>query len=189
MVQYIAGGDPNPPLRGMLHKKHQNSRFANWGKRYFEVDDERGILYYFRTRAAQEWDEPARHFMLSTLRSCTTSPSYSHALEVHLDKSALDNDKISDTPDRDKLVLRAGSEGEQQRWLAGLQARIEQQARKRERPPSQGSSPIRPASPEAADGDLLTVETGDSSLQALRPSNVATSPPRSPDRRSRSPVR
>ena len=37
------------------------------GKRYFEVDDERGILYYFRTRSAQEWEEPARHFLLSTL--------------------------------------------------------------------------------------------------------------------------
>ena len=37
------------------------------GKRYFEVDDERGILFYFRTRQAHRWDEPAKHFRLSTL--------------------------------------------------------------------------------------------------------------------------
>jgi len=37
------------------------------GKRFFEVDDERGIMYYFRTRSAIEWEEPARHFLLSTL--------------------------------------------------------------------------------------------------------------------------
>ena len=85
-----------PPLRGMLHKKHRHARpMLNWsaqflqlifrcfqiplryqpvlpfrqntGKRYFEVDDERGILFYFRTRQAQRWDEPAKHFKLSTL--------------------------------------------------------------------------------------------------------------------------
>ena len=58
----------NVPLRGTLQKRHQNSRFATWGKRYFEVDDERGILYYFRTKAAHEWDEPARH--LGTMTRC-----------------------------------------------------------------------------------------------------------------------
>ena len=37
------------------------------GRRYFEVDDERGIIFYFRTREAQKWDEPAKHFKLSSL--------------------------------------------------------------------------------------------------------------------------
>ena len=47
-----------PPLRGMLHKKHQHQRpLMNWGRRYFEVDDERGILYYFKTRAAAVFEE------------------------------------------------------------------------------------------------------------------------------------
>ena len=67
-----AGRSPSSltPLRGMLHKKHRHQHvLRNWGKRFFEVDDERGILYYFRTRAAQQWDEPARHFLLSSLVS------------------------------------------------------------------------------------------------------------------------
>ena len=166
--------EPVPPLRGMLHKKHQNSRFANWGKRYFEVDDKRGMLYYFRTRAAQEWDEPARHFMLSALRSCTTSPSHSHALEVHLQKADPDDDVIDTVCD--KLVLRARSEVEKQRWLAGLQARIDQQAWTR-------SNEVtgRSASSEAAE---CVHPEGDTSPHALRPGPVATSLPSTPHQRS-----
>ena len=80
-----------PPLRGMLHKKHQHQRpLMNWGRRYFEVDDERGILYYFKTRAAAVFEEePARHFRLSTLLSARAlelagplSNALPHAMEI-----------------------------------------------------------------------------------------------------------
>jgi len=130
-------GNNAPPLRGMLHKRHQNSRFSNWGKRYFEVDDERGILFYFRTKAAQEWDEPARHFSLSALRDCRALeiPSHTFGLEVTLVAAA-------HTPPH-KLVLRAKSQAEHQRWLAGLQSRIDLQRKRFEA----GVPPHAPGSP------------------------------------------
>ena len=53
--------------------------YAIAGKRFFEVDDERGILYYFRTRQAAEWEEPARHFQLSTLLCASLLPGPSQA--------------------------------------------------------------------------------------------------------------
>lgn len=77
-----------PPLRGMLLKKHKHVKpisfpvNMNWGKRYFEVDDERGILYYFRTRSAQEWEEPAHHFLLSTLL-CAAVPEPARAWQEY----------------------------------------------------------------------------------------------------------
>ena len=51
------------------HKNSPSLRclLSDAGRRYFEVDDERGIIFYFRTRQAQQWDEPAKHFKLSTL--------------------------------------------------------------------------------------------------------------------------
>ncbi|KAL1523166.1 hypothetical protein AB1Y20_018121 [Prymnesium parvum] len=110
--------DGNARLRGMLHKRHQNSRFSSWGKRYFEVDDDRGLLYYFRTRAAQQWDEPARHFMLSSLLDCHPVPLPSgHSFGIELTLS-------SGAGCTQRMVLRAESEAEYTRWLVGLRRRI-----------------------------------------------------------------
>lgn len=105
------------PLRGMLHKQHNNSRFVSWGKRYFEVNDELGILYYFRTKSAQRWDEPARHFELESLRSCLPLNLSKHSFGLELTIS-------STTYPIKRLVLRASSETERQQWLCGLQSRI-----------------------------------------------------------------
>ena len=125
------------------------ANFRSWGKRYFEVDDERGIIYYFRTRAhatvgperAQEWHEPARHVLLSTLLSARAlelgmGALTSHAMEVRYLEAPKAADPGGDdhvpesAPTRrmSKLILRAESEDERQQWLDGLQARIRWQA-------------------------------------------------------------
>ena len=116
---------PFEPLRGMLHKKHRHQHLMlNWGRRYFEVNDERGILFYFRTRAAHDWDEPARHFLLSALRSVRSGESGSHTLEVTYE--AVEGDGSGDVGKGKtaSLLLRADSESEKQRWIDGLQSRI-----------------------------------------------------------------
>lgn len=41
-----------PALEGYLLKKHHTSTVRNWGKRWVEVDDSRGLLCYYRSQAA-----------------------------------------------------------------------------------------------------------------------------------------
>ena len=143
---------PLSPLRGMLHKKHQHQHVVrNWGRRYFEVDDERGILYYFRTRSAQEWDEPARHFLLSSLVSVAPVDTTftSHAIELTYitpikpdagDDHAGRSQSVESKPELSRLLLRASTESEQLQWVQGLQARI-----KLQRAASAYHSPLTPS--------------------------------------------
>jgi hypothetical protein len=61
------------PLRGCLHKKHQQTYFGmqhfghEWSRRHFEVDDFLGVIYYFRTFADAQRRIPSRIYPLSDI--------------------------------------------------------------------------------------------------------------------------
>ena len=55
------------PLEGMLHKQHRASKVLAWGKRYFRVDDRREALYYYRTEAQFERQDPVLRLPLRNL--------------------------------------------------------------------------------------------------------------------------
>ena len=44
---------PMPPLFGMLLKQHAHSTMFSWGRRYVNVDDRRGVLWYAKGAHAQ----------------------------------------------------------------------------------------------------------------------------------------
>lgn len=168
-----------PELRGVLLKKHQHSRaMLNWGRRYFEVDDERGILCYFRTRAAQDWDEPARHFTISALvhARLVDDPSGPHAFELAYLTTGNDDgddDAVAFGPGvygergaMRRLLLRAESEAERERWVNGLQARIR---RRHDRYYHGGTSPptvLRPGGPALADSSATAVAAASAAASA-----------------------
>ena len=123
------GPIPAPlPLRGVLFKKHRKSHLAiSWGRRFFEVDDERGILYYFHTRASQDWEDARGDVSLAGLISVRAIDVYAgpHAFEIrHRRTSAEAVEAGVPFGSTLKLLLRANSHAEQQRWINGLQARI-----------------------------------------------------------------
>ena len=145
-----------PKLQGPLLKRHQNSRIANWGQRYLRVDDVHDVIYYFRSSAANVWDEPANFFMLRSLDSVRkiAADEIPFAFELHFKKGKggpppkkSQTENASPQGHRSKLLLRASTELDQQRWVAGLQARlaiIEQGVRP---PPPVAPSPDPPHTP------------------------------------------
>jgi hypothetical protein len=128
MVLFTSIGQVPTPLRGVLLKKHRRSHLAiSWGRRFFEVDDERGILYYFHTRASQDWEDARGDISLAGLISVRAIDVYAgpHAFEIrHRRTSAEAVEAGVPFGSTLKLLLRASSKAEQQRWIHGLQARI-----------------------------------------------------------------
>jgi len=122
---------PYPQLRGVLLKKHRHHHLVvKWGRRFFEVDDELGLLYYFKTRAGQDWDEPARHFALAALLSVRSVDASAgpHALEIRYRATSVQAEEAEVAFGSTlKLLLRADSKADQLRWIDGLQARIRRQ--------------------------------------------------------------
>lgn len=146
-----AAMDPRklPKLQGSLQKRHQHSCLADWGTRYLRVDDRRGVIYYFRSRGASLWDEPAGLFLLRSLESVSALaiPQLPHAFELRFRTQGeggggspsrlLKRSKRDDGPGdegnpprepRSSLLLRASSEHELQKWVVGLQTRMAIQA-------------------------------------------------------------
>ena len=143
-----AAMDPRklPKLQGSLQKRHQHSCLADWGTRYLRVDDRRGVIYYFRSRGASLWDEPAGLFLLRSLESVSALaiPQLPHAFELRfrapqgesggaspsrIRKKSKRGEASGDEGDlprepRSSLLLRASSEHELQKWVVGLQTRM-----------------------------------------------------------------
>ena len=169
-----AAMDPKklPKLQGSLQKRHQHSCLADWGTRYLRVDDRRGVIYYFRSRGASLWDEPAGLFLLRSLESVSALaiPQLPHAFELRFrstqgeggggspsrlrKRSKRDDGRGGEgNPPREprsSLLLRASSEHELQKWVVGLQTRMAIQAAADTPPPPPAMGPPDPDSAAAA---------------------------------------
>jgi len=157
--------DTLAPLHGALSKRHQNSRVVEWGKRYVVVDDAAGFLCYFRSRTAQDWDEPARAYFMRSLQRVQLVDFDKFVFELYFsipprtqerklrntmwrgdvavgdvttegagtDEAMAEAPSAATSPPDEpesgltKLVLRAASFAELQRWMLGLEARIRYQ--------------------------------------------------------------
>ena len=99
------------------------------GKRFFEVDNRSGILYYFNSWESKEKQRPRRLYLLSELHSVqpimptASAFSFQHSFELRFKcRGATGKTEIH------KLLLRAETEIERQRWVNGLQDRMRKNA-------------------------------------------------------------
>ena len=149
------------PLEGMLHKQHRASKVLAWGKRYFRVDDRREALYYYRTEAQFERQDPVLRLPLRNLAAVRRlqQPPLEFLFELRLfspaaaagwagrgcertgqQRPAIDDDadheyeyEVSHKQAPRRFIVRADTEAEAEAWVGGLQARI---ARRWHRPAS-----------------------------------------------------
>lgn len=138
---------PAPPaLEGYLLKKHHSSRVRQWGKRWVEVDDFRGLLCYYRSQAASSERASPGSFALPLEDIESVQPSDGEGglcLSVH-------------ASGRRTLVLKAPSATKRDEWVNGLALRVARIAGASSGGRSDRSlAPAEPPSPSGRAGPLL----------------------------------
>ena len=131
MAMYYAADELGPTLRGQLLKKHKGSFGATLGERYFEVDDALGcVLLCFKS--GEDLHKRLPHHVYPLRDAQVSVPSASEGrLTGRTDKNALGYvtayalqlEKLGG--ETRPLVLGHESKSEVDKWVDGLQRRID----------------------------------------------------------------